>query len=238
MTCVILGGAMRRISDSNLLNHYILKHNIENIFDLDLFNYMDLHFYEKGEYILKAQTNLEYYYILVDGKIKVTYIFENGKSMLLKFYKDFNSIGDLELLKNLPITCDIDAVQDSYLIAISSNLLRKLYLDNPKFLRHLIHSLSEKLYATVNDTSCNFVYPLINRLASYLVENLTERDYIVLDSSFSEIAQFLGTTYRHLNRTLKELEGKSIIRCDSKKVYILDENKLRELSKNLNMKSL
>lgn len=229
---------MKRILNINLLNHYISKHNIENIFDVDLLNHMELHFYEKGEYILKAQTNLEYYYMLVDGKIKVTYLFENGKSMLLKFYKDFNSIGDLELLKNLPITCDIDAVEDSYLIAISSNLLRKLYLDNPKFLRHLIDSLSEKLYATVNNTSYNFVYPLINRLASYLVENLTEKDYIVLDSSFSEISQFLGTTYRHLNRTLKELEEKSIIRCNNKTVYILDENKLRELSKNLYIKSL
>lgn len=96
----------------------------------------------------------------------------------------------------------------------------------------------KNFYVTVNNTSYNFVYPLINRLASYLVENLTEKNYIVLDSSFSEIAQFLGTTYRHLNRTLKELEEKSIIKCDNKTVSILDENKLRELSKNLYIKSL
>ncbi|MCS4475660.1 hypothetical protein JQ032_08165 [Clostridium botulinum] len=31
------------------------------------------------------------------------------------------------------------------------------------------------------------------------------------------MAQFLGTTYRHLNRTLKEMESKSIIKCDGKK---------------------
>jgi len=229
---------MKRILDNNLLNNYITKHRIENIFDKNLLNHMQLYLYGKDESILKAETNLEYYYLLVDGKIKISYLFENGKSMLLKFYKDFNTIGDLELLKNLPVCCDIDAIEDTYLIAISSDLLRKEYLDNPKFLLHLAESLSDKLYTTINNTSYNFVYPLINRLSSYLVEYLTDENYVVLNSSFLEIAQFLGTTYRHLNRTLKELEEESIIKCKNKTIYILDEDRLRELSKNSYLKSL
>ncbi|MCB2288302.1 cyclic nucleotide-binding domain-containing protein [Clostridium sp. CS001] len=229
---------MRRILSGNLLKHYIVKHNIENIFDKDILKYAQLHFYEKEEYILEAESKLEYYYLLVDGKIKVSYPFENGKSMLLKFYKEFNSVGDLELLKNIPILCDIDAIEDTYLIAIPSDILRKNYLDNLKFLHHLIDSLSEKLYANINNGSYNFVYPLINRLSSYIVEHITDKNYITLNSSFIEIAQFLGITYRHLNRTFKELESKSIIKCDNKTIYILDEGRLRELSKNLNIKPI
>ncbi|MBU5676409.1 cyclic nucleotide-binding domain-containing protein [Alkaliphilus sp. MSJ-5] len=229
---------MKKILNNDLLNHYIVKHNIENIFDKDILEYAQLHFYQKNEYILEAESNLEYYYLLVDGKIKISYLFENGKSMLLKFYKEFNSIGDLELLKNIPILCNIDAIEDTYLIAIPSDILRTKFLDNLKFLHHLIDSLSEKLYATINNSSYNFVYPLINRLSSYLVEHITDKNYIILSSSFLEIAQFLGTTYRHLNRTFKELESKSIIKCDNKTIYILDESRLRELSKNLYIKSL
>lgn len=229
---------MKRISDKELLSNYIVKHNIENLLGKDILNYAQLHFYQKEEYILEAESKLEYYYLLVDGKIKISYLFENGKSMLLKFYKEFNSIGDLELLKNIPILCDIDAVEDSYLIAIPSDILRKNYLDNVRFLHHLIDSLSEKLYATINNSSYNFVYPLTNRLASYLVEHITGENYILLSASYKEIAQFLGTTYRHLNRTFKELESKSIIKCEDKKIFILDENKLRELSKNEYVKSL
>lgn len=229
---------MRKISNNNLLNHYIAKHNIENIFDKDILKYAQLHFYQKDEYIFEAESNLEYYYLLVNGKIKISYLFENGKSMLLKFYKEFNSIGDLELLKNIPILCNINAIEDTYLIAIPSDILRKKYLDNIKFLHHLINSLSEKLYATINNSSYNFVYPLINRLSSYLVEHITDKNYIILNSSFKEIAQFLGTTYRHLNRTFKELESESIIKCENKTIYILDEGRLRELSKNLYVKSL
>ncbi|WP_291578282.1 Crp/Fnr family transcriptional regulator [Clostridium sp. UBA6640] len=229
---------MRRISDNNLLNYYINKHNMENIFDKDMLKYAQLHFYEKDEYILEAESELQYYYLLVDGKIKISYLFENGKSMFLKFYKEFNTIGDLELLKNIPIRCNIDATEDTYLIAMPADILRKKYLNNIKFLHHLIDSLSEKLYATINNSSYNFVYPLINRLSSYLVEHITDKEQIILSSSFIEIAQFLGTTYRHLNRTFKELETEGIIKCENKTIYILDENRLRELSKNLYIKSL
>lgn len=78
---------MKRILNDDLLNHYFVKHNIENIFDKDIVNYAQLYFYEKDEFILEAESELEYYYLLVDGKIKITYLFENGKSMLLKFYR-------------------------------------------------------------------------------------------------------------------------------------------------------
>ena len=230
---------MKRVFDSKLLMSYIKKHNIESIFDDEILKYAQLHFYESQEYILESGEALEYYYLLVDGKIKIYYSVENGKSMTLKFYKDFNTIGDLEVLKGIPILCHIDAVEDTFLIAIPSTIVREKYFDNVKFLYRLVDSLSEKLYATINNSSYNFVYPLINRVASYLVENLTtDKNYIILNSSYLDIAQFLGTTYRHLNRTLKEMESKSIIKCVDKKIYILDINKLRELSKNIYVKSL
>lgn len=229
---------MRRILDNGLIDQYIKKYNIENIFEYEILKYAQLHFYEKEEYILESGETLEYYYLLVDGKIKIYYPFENGKSMILKFYKDFNTIGDLELLKDIPILCNIDAVEDTYLIAIPAITLRETYFDNTKFLHHLVDSLGEKLYGTINNSSYNFVYPLINRISSYLVEHLTDKSYIILNSSYLEVAQFLGATYRHLNRTLKEMESKSIIRCDDKTIHILDVEQLKDLSKNIYIKPL
>lgn len=229
---------MERILSSELLKYYFVKYDIENIFDDNIINYAQLHFYHKDELILKAESELKYYYLLVKGKIKISYPFENGKSMLLKFYKAFNIIGDIELLKDKPIRCNVEATEDTYLIAIPSTILRKKYMNNVNFLHHLIDSLSEKLEATINNTSYNFIYPLTNRLASYLVEHITDKNSIVLSSSFKEIAQFLGTTYRHLNRTFKELEAEKIIKCENTTIHILDEARLRELSKNLYMTSI
>lgn len=229
---------MRRIFDNNLLECYIEKHKIKSIFDDDILTHAQLQLFHQGQFILESGYELQYYYMFVEGKVKISYVFENGKAILLKFYKDFNCLGDVELLRNEPIRCNVEAMEDSYFIAIPADLLRKTYLNNPKFLHHIINCLSDKFYAVCNNSSYNLAYPLINRLCSYLVEHLTGENHIILQSSFTEIAQFLGTTYRHLNRTFKELESQSIIRCENKTVFILDEGRLREMSKNEFVKSL
>ncbi len=224
---------MKKISNNILLNRYIVKHNIINIFDDSILKYAQLHYYEKNEHILQAQSELNYYYLFVDGKIKISYLLENGKSILLRFYTDFDSLGDLELLNNISVRCNVEAIENTYLIALPSKTLRDNYCDNPKFLKHIINSLSQKLDATCNNSSYNLVYPLINRLSSYLVEHITDKNYIRLNSSYTEIAQFLGTTYRHLNRTFNILQSQEIIKYDNKTVYILKEEELRKLSKNI-----
>ena len=69
-------------------------------------------------------------------------------------------------------------------------------------------------------------------------ENLKTENKIVLNSTYKEIAQFLGTTYRHLSRTLKEMETQNIIKCEDKVIQVLNISELHSLSKNPYIKSL
>lgn len=231
--CHVMEKVMNRIKEIEVLNQYILKFNIDKIFKMDLIEAMELHYYEKAETILKMGSELEYYYLLVDGKIKISYIFENGNSVLLKFYKPLNTIGDLEIINSLPVTCEVEAMKDTYLIAISAKFIKNNYLEDTKFLKHLVKNLSKKLQATINNTSYNFTYPLVNRLSSYLLEYVNENGYVILSASFIEIAQFLGTTYRHLRRTIKELEGRKIIEIHNKEIHVINMEELKKLSHNL-----
>lgn len=225
---------MKRILDENLLSRYVDEFDIVGIFDEDIREHLQLHEFEKNEFILLSEDNLDFYYLFVKGKIKITYLFENGKSVLLKFYSTLNSLGDVELLNNIPVRCNVEAIEVSHLIGIPADILRRSYLDNPSFLKHMINSLSDKMYATLNNTSYNLIYPLVNRLASYLIEYIIDdKDFIILNSTYKEVSEFLGTTYRHLSRTLKQLEKESILRIEKKKIYILNEEKLRALSKNI-----
>lgn len=224
---------MKKIRDSKLLHYYIKKHNIYDILDEAVVSFAELHKYEKDEEILKADTELIYYYFFVKGKIKVLSTLENGKSLLLRFYTDFDTLGDLEVFGNGVIRSNVEAVEDTLLIAIPARILRDKCYDNAKFLQHMIRSLSMKLESISYNSSYNLLYPLINRLSSYLAEHITDKDYIFLTSSYEDISDFLGTTYRHLHRTFKELELKGVIKCDGKKISILNKDELRILSRNL-----
>jgi cAMP-binding proteins - catabolite gene activator and regulatory subunit of cAMP-dependent protein kinases len=237
MTNVLSGGTMEKIMDKALLKQYISANRMDQLLEPAILKQSRIFSYKKGEYILEAQSNLEFLCFLVYGKVKVSYLFENGKAMFLKFYQGFHILGDLEFLRDIPVLCDVEAVKDSQVIAIPADLLRGGCGGDAVFLRYLAESLGDKLYATINNSSYNYIYPLINRLSSYILESASDEDTVFLDESFVEISQFLGATYRHLNRTMKDLEQRSIIRCEDKAIHILDRKKLRELSKNLYIQS-
>lgn len=222
---------MKIINQQDLLDQYIEKCKIVEIVGAEILKNASLRYFEKDEMILKAGEALAYYYLIVEGNVRISYLFENGKSVLLKLYHAVNSIGDIELFENMPIQSDVIANENCYLIAISAEEIKEVHWENTKFLHHVIKTLGEKLSATMNNSSYNLSYPLINRLSSFLIGLSDGEAVLTLKISYQEIAQFLGATYRHLNRTLKELEEKDIIRIEDKKVFIIERDQLEALSR-------
>lgn len=222
---------MKVITNEKKLQHYINAHKLNQCLPEKILQQGELHSYIPKEEIFCAGENLTYYYILMEGKFKVSYPFENGRSIILKFYEAPQSIGDMELIRNHPIRCDIEAVSDCTFLGFPVSFIRQDCLNEPQFLHYLINSLSDKLYATFNNEAYNLAYPLINRLASFLLELRDSSQQVTLEDTYEDISAFLGTTYRHLHRTLKELEQEHIITRKSKKITIKDPQTLEDLAK-------
>lgn len=223
---------MKIISNSTKLDEYIKKYRLEEIFGSDLNSYGKLANFSKGELILQSGDELENYYILVEGKAKIVYPFENGKEMPLKLYQGAESIGDIELLHEAPVLCDVLSLTDTCLIQIPLDIMKDIYLKSPEFLLYISKIISRKLYSTIKNVSYSYVYPLANRLATYLLLNLTEENLVELKDSYKNIAQYLGTSYRHLSRTLRDFEEKGLLSIDKKNITILDMNRLESMSKD------
>ena len=85
------------------------------------------------------------------------------------------------------------------------------------------------------------LYPLENRLASYIVaylntdeeESVEDGKVFKFEGNYTEIAELLGTSYRHLNRTIKKMCDDKIIQKGDKGYKVLEYNKLLSLSGEL-----
>lgn len=228
---------MKIINNKAKFEGFIEKYKLQSIFGPQLKKHGKLVEFSKGELILSSGDEPEYYYVSVEGRTKIVYPFENGKEMPLKLYYGFESIGDIELMNKAPILCDVISVDKTILVQIPLDIMEKIYLHSPEFLGYISRILSKKLYATIKNVSYSYVYPLANRLATYLLLNMNEETTFKLTDSYKNIAQQLGTSYRHLNRTLKEFEDKGLIRIEKKNVEILNLKKLQSLSKENYMDS-
>ena len=137
---------MEKIKNDVLLKHYITLHGLDKIFPPGIMDHMALVSFDKGEYICRHSSRLQYMYFLVCGKLKLFIVHENGRALLLRFYKPMNVLGDIELLTDYQVGCDVQSLNKSTLIRIDSEIMKKKAVQDPRFLQFIIKHLSHKLY--------------------------------------------------------------------------------------------
>ncbi|MCT8975277.1 transcriptional regulator YeiL [Clostridium sp. CX1] len=229
---------MKRINDSKLINQYIEKYNINEFFSKDIKPYTELFLFSKGDHVCREGESLRHLFFLVEGKAKVYSSLSNGKTILICFYNSGSIIGDVEFMKLEPANSNFQVIEDSYCIAISLERVREYLLDDTKFMQFMCRSLSEKLIRLSKSSSINLLYPLENRLASYILATATstyinEARAMIFSENLTELANLLGTSYRHLLRTLKMLCKSEILEKKNTYFKIIDLDRLKNLAADL-----
>ncbi|WP_070000070.1 cyclic nucleotide-binding domain-containing protein [Cellulosilyticum sp. I15G10I2] len=229
---------MIKINDSEKLNHYVAKYDIDKLFDEDAKTFIELLFFKKNEYICRQDEPIHYLFFFVEGKAKIFTTQGNGKSLLLSFYQEFKVLGDLEIINFEVATANVQAIEDTYCLGIPVEQVRTYLFNNVKLLRFICQSLGEKLNRCTKNSSVNLLYPLENRLASYMLatapkEELNGENIIKLNENLTEVSELLGTSYRHLLRTLDNLCSKNIIKKKGHGFEVLDERALKKLAENV-----
>lgn len=229
---------MIRINDQQLMDNYISQYGIDGIFSHDMKPFMELLLFRRNEHICREKEDINYLFFFVKGKAKVYTTLSNGKSLLLCFYKCFRVLGDVELISHQAASTNVQVIDDTYCIGISSQNVRKHLLNDARFLRFICNSLGEKLDRCSKNSSINLLYPLENRLASYILASGTQVDsksknIIEFSENLTEISELLGTSYRHLLRTLDILCRKGVIKKKRNCLEVIDETSLRKLAADL-----
>ncbi len=216
---------------------YIEKFQLNEVFSDELTQRMELRVFKKGEHLVRIGEPLQHFFLLVEGKLKIYTLLENGKKILIRFYRPLSAIGDLEFLSDYPPNAAVEALEQSCVITIPMKDIRHYTLECPKFLRFVIRQLSHKLYTYSKISSLNLVYPLENRVASYLwsVSQIDENKRLeeIRVSSLEELASLLATSYRHLSRVLNKLDAGGIISRHRGNIKIIDFSQLEELAVGL-----
>lgn len=229
---------MIKINDTNLMDKFILENNLNKVFTIDMKPYMELFLFKKNEHICKDGEPIKYLFFLVQGKAKVYTSLSNGKALLLCFYDKFKILGDLEVFKHQSASTNSQVIEDTYCIGISLENVREYLLNDSKFLSFICISLGDKLYKCSKNSSINLLYPLENRLASYILATGEKVSYgedstIEFNVNLTEVSELLGASYRHLLRTLKILCSKELLTKQNNNYYVIDEEKLSILAADL-----
>lgn len=229
---------MKKIEEPFIIESYYNELNMQNIFINDMKKHMKLLKFNKHEYLSREGEDLEFLLFFIHGKSKVFKTLPNGRNLLLAFYSPFRVIGDVEIVKKQVATGTIQALSTCYCLAIPMETARLELTEDKKFLKFTCESLAEKLSAVSMNSSINLLYPLENRLASYINESLIydkkeECLYIDFDENLMNIAELLGSSYRHLLRTFNSLCKKGVLKKEEGRYKVINKELLTELAGDL-----
>lgn len=193
------------------------------------------------ELLYPKKESITQVYFFISGHLKICANLSSGQTLLLRFYNSFHFIGDLELYEMASPANTIEAATECLCIAFSIVGIKNRLFTDTLFLNFISRSLAEKLAASSQNSAINILYPLEKKLASYIYVVGTRKrtpdgqTVVVFDENLKLTSELLGTSYRHLHRTLHQFQETGILGRQGNAYVVIDESALRELASDLYM---
>lgn len=217
----------------NQLNSYF--QSFQFTFPQKIESYIEIKSYQANAHVLKSGEKSTGFYILVEGKYRVTTNEVTGKSLLLRFCSPLSILGDIEWFQNKTVQSDITTVLPSTFIHIPYRIYEHYLKDYSPFTQLLLEELSYKLQTCTVASRINALASVEARLAAYLCTIYSDTKFgkQLFSTNSNEVASLIGTTSRHLNRTIKKLSEQQILIRKNRDLIINDWSSLYKLSEGI-----
>ncbi len=191
----------------------------------------DLYF-KKGADPLSSVDTQNYFYFVIDGKIKIYDIdLTTGKTQTLYMLTHGDMFDVVSLLDAQPNNYVSEVLEDTHLIQVPLTDIQKLIQEDAKFRQYFYSYLAQQLRSMEQlAVSLSFydVYQRVIQLFARFTEMREGQPVLkVIDNvSHEEIAAMIGSVRKVVNRTLQNLKKDGIIDISRKKIQIRNFQKL------------
>jgi CRP/FNR family transcriptional regulator, nitrogen oxide reductase regulator len=171
----------------------------------------------------------DWFYIIAEGRVKVTKLVSTGKEIILSFFSAGDMFGEVAVLENKPYPASAQAISAVRLLGIKKADFLQFLMKYPLVSLHIISVLSGRLrdaQSRLRDLAGERVE---QRLARMLLM-LSARLGTTLPFTRQDLSDMAGTTTETTIRVLSQWKDRGIISSVRGKVTIADETKLKLLA--------
>lgn len=209
---------------------YVAQYNLSSFIGQELLSQLAVRQYSRGETVIALGEPVVSLALLVEGRVKVVLPTAHGRRLLLCYYTPLQLLGDAELFEVEPVaTTSVEAIHPCVCLEVRREAVLSTLTADPAFLRQICLGLGRKLRRAVRNSTVNLLYPLEQRVASYLAAtaapNAAGTPSVVVN--VTQVAELLGTSFRHLHRTLSLLCAQGVVRKDREAYLVLQPEELR-----------
>lgn len=221
---------MKEINNDVLKQQLIQESDYKPRFSVDILRDTRLIQVAAGGFIVKEASPPAYLFYLVRGRAKLYASLPNGKVSLIDFFGVPCFIGEIELVDADHEPRAVQAIEECWCLTLPVKKYRPLLLNDATFLRHLCVALSHKNYRNIVSLTQNQSFPLVNRLAAFI---LLTQHFDIYNEKHTQAAEYMGVSYRHLLYVIAQLTHDGMLVKQKAGYIIKDKARLIALAREM-----
>ena len=198
--------------------------------------YIKIEKYSKGDYVYSPNKKAEYVYFVRKGRIKISLLSDDGKTIIKAVLQEGEVFGELALIGEQHRTEFAQAMEDSEIQAIPLYITQNLMQQNQQFGQLVIQLIGNRLLQTQKRLEALVFCDARSRIIQFLSDLATEKGrrvgYEMLVPKFfthQEIANLTDTSRQTVTTILNELRADNLIYFDRKRLLVRDVKKLQAI---------
>jgi CRP/FNR family cyclic AMP-dependent transcriptional regulator len=198
--------------------------------------YIKIEKYDKGAYIYSPNKKAEYVYFVRKGRIKISLLSDDGKTIIKAVLQEGEVFGELALIGEQNRTEFAQAMENSEIQAIPLYITQNLMQQNQQFGQLVIQLIGSRLLQTQRRLEALVFCDARSRIIQFLSNLATEKGrrvgYEMLVPKFfthQEIANLTDTSRQTVTTILNELRAENLIYFDRKRLLVRDVKKLQAM---------
>lgn len=187
--------------------------------------------YGKGETIFFEGDLGIGFFVVGEGRVKISKISFAGKEHILHIFGQGEPFGEVPVFNGKPFPATAEALEKTKTIFFPRDKFVTLVEATPSLALNMLAVLSfrlRKFAAQIEDLSLKEVPARLANYLIYLSEEQNNGDVVELDISKGQLASLLGTIPETLSRIFSKMSEEGLIEVSGKRISLLDRQSLQD----------
>lgn len=192
--------------------------------------------FKKESIVLFENENANTLFVIVNGKVKISRISDEGKEVILTILNESDFFGEMGLLDGMSRSATVTAMEDTELFLIQRNEFLELLHSYPEVAIALLQELTQRLRGADMKIKSLSLKDAEGKVATVILQIANDAGKIKQGTVEIEklpyqhdLANMAGTSRETISRTLHTFAKKGLIELDGSKLRIMDYEKFKEM---------
>ncbi len=201
-------------------------------------SYAELVSFTKKEMLFDSDDALEYFYIFLAGKVKISQLnLSNGKEQTIYLMSRGDMYDTVTLLDGKAHEVLVEILEEGSAMKIPIGKAREWMYDYPIFGEIVLKYVATQLRKVEELATDLTLFDTQERLIKLILQSMETKDKEgknILDGlSHTEIANLIGTVRHVVDRHIKKLKADGVLEDERRKISLKDREKLLDRVKSL-----